>query len=180
MSKNTYLDLDSKIKMKIATDNYTFFDKIMYGGLGYGYFCVPENIFKIIFTVIFPPLGVLIDSIKTSKKEFPYISINNFKEILGRIDKIFICFILTALFYVPGLIYALNVINTSDALNQTKFVLTGETDNTTKETKSNFTNTNETKTKNKTNPIKNNKKSDVYDVNNTFKNLDDIRKSLNL
>ena len=32
-----------KLEKKIDDDEYTLFDKIMYGGLGYGYFCLPSN-----------------------------------------------------------------------------------------------------------------------------------------
>jgi len=71
----------------------SIFDAIMYGGLIAQDICFPSYIFKLIVTIIFPPLGVW-----WNQHEQGYPS-------PGRIA---IGFILTALFYFPGLIYALN------------------------------------------------------------------------
>ena len=59
---------DQDICNKIENDQYTLFDKILCGGLGYGSFCMPTMIFKIIFTIIFPPLGILINNLNPDKK----------------------------------------------------------------------------------------------------------------
>lgn len=89
---------------RIYDNEWTLYDQILYGGLGYGHFCVPKNLIRILFTIIFPPLGV---SLKYTQDVFPYI---NFGELFRNFDKIITCFVLTSLFYVPGLIYGLNQI----------------------------------------------------------------------
>tara|TARA_Y100000389_G_scaffold188576_2_gene211340 strand:- start:456 stop:794 length:339 start_codon:yes stop_codon:yes gene_type:complete len=94
-----------KLEVKIDNYDYGFYDRIMYGGLGYGTFCLPTNLFRIIFTVIFPPLGVMFDYLIG---EFPYV---NFKKLIENLNEIIYVFILTAMFYIPGLIYALMTIN---------------------------------------------------------------------
>lgn len=110
---------DDKIKEKIANNQYGLFDKIMYGGVGYGYFCMPTNIFKIIATVIFPPLGILIENIGKLDSSFPYIRMQNMKNIINSIGEFIYSFVLTMMFYIPGLIYTLNKIkiNKFDPLN---------------------------------------------------------------
>ena len=74
-------------------DELTFFDKIMYGGIGSGTICVPTYIGKLLFTILFPPLGIFLDEMK---KGFPNPT------------RIITSLILTSLFYFPGLIYGLN------------------------------------------------------------------------
>jgi uncharacterized membrane protein YqaE (UPF0057 family) len=76
-------------------DNQTVYHKVMDGGLGYGTICIPANITRYIIMVVFPPLSVFLDEWN-----------NGFK----RIDKIIINFILTAMFYFPGLLHALSII----------------------------------------------------------------------
>jgi uncharacterized membrane protein YqaE (UPF0057 family) len=71
----------------------SIFDAVMYGNFIAHDICFPSYIFKLITTIIFPPLGVW-----WNQHEIGYPS-------PGRIA---ICFILTAMFYFPGLIYALN------------------------------------------------------------------------
>ncbi len=93
------------IEYRIENDQYTLFDRFIYGGLGYGTFCVPSNIFRIFATVIFPPFAIIIEWITN---EFPYI---NPKKILETFDKFFYSIILTSLFYIPGLIYSLSHIS---------------------------------------------------------------------
>lgn len=93
-----------ELEIKIDNYNYGFYDRIMYGGLGYGTFCLPTNLFRIIFTVIFPPLGVIFDYLIG---EFPYV---NLKKLIENLNEIIYVFILTAMFYIPGLIYALTLI----------------------------------------------------------------------
>ena len=101
---------NDKIKEKIANNEYGLFDKIMYGGVGYGYFCMPTNIFKIIATVIFPPIGILIENIGVLDSSFPYIRKENMKNIINSIGDFIYSFVLTMMFYIPGLIYTLNKI----------------------------------------------------------------------
>lgn len=101
------------LEKKIDEDDYTLFDKIMYGGLGYGYFCLPSNLLRIVFTVIFPPLGV---AMKFVTQKFPYV---DFKKLLMEIDELIYVVILTMFFYIPGLIYALSVINCEEEIPET-------------------------------------------------------------
>ena len=101
-------DSHEKIKSKIINQEYSLFDKIMYGGIGYGYFCMPTNIFKIIATVLFPPIGIIIENVGKLSDEFPYIRLDNLKNIISKVNELIYSFVLTMLFYVPGLIYTLN------------------------------------------------------------------------
>ena len=48
------------VENDIINDKYTLFGRILYGGIGYGAIVVPTNIFKVLFTIIFPPLGEII------------------------------------------------------------------------------------------------------------------------
>lgn len=96
---------------RIDNGKYTLYDKFVYGGLGYGTFCLPTNLFRIIFTILFPPLGVFIGHITN---DFPFI---NFSSLIQDIDKIIYSFMLTMLFYIPGLVYSLSIIKCSDTNN---------------------------------------------------------------
>ena len=68
----------------------------MSGGVNEGSLCIPYNILDFIMIVIFPPLWVFIKELKSDNPMSNFI-------------RIFICFILTSLFYFPGLMYALNI-----------------------------------------------------------------------
>lgn len=94
--------MKDNLEEKIDNDNYTLYDKFIYGGLSYGIICFPSNIFKLIWTIIFPPLAFIFDFLKS---EFPYI---DFDKFIMNIDKIIYSFILTSFFYIPGLIYGLS------------------------------------------------------------------------
>jgi uncharacterized membrane protein YqaE (UPF0057 family) len=100
---------DDQLYEKIDIDNWTFFDKVMYGGLGYGNVCLPAHLFDIILTVIFPPLGLILSRLDF-QDNFPYIHWNTLDKIIEDISIIIKCFLLTMFFYVPGLIYALNLL----------------------------------------------------------------------
>ena len=96
---------------------WTFFDKIMYGGLGYGAFCLPTNFFKIIMTVLFPPLGEIVNIVNEYiLQDFPFLNWKVLGHILKfeNINKIIYSFILTTLFYIPGLVYTLSNISNTD------------------------------------------------------------------
>ena len=71
----------------------SIFDAIMYGNLVAHDICLPTYIFRLMITILFPPIGVWI---KQHDAGYP------------EPGKIAICLILTSLFYFPGLIYALN------------------------------------------------------------------------
>ena len=99
--------IDEK-QARIDANNWTLFDRLMYGGLGYGAFCLPTNFFKIIFTVIFPPLGEILNVVSDFiSDEFPYITWKTLKAVMNNMERIIYSFILTSMFYVPGLIYSL-------------------------------------------------------------------------
>ena len=68
-------------------------DAILYGDMITNPICFPPKFFTYLITIFFPPLGT-------------WINQHNMK--YPNPGKIAICFILTALFYFPGLIYALN------------------------------------------------------------------------
>lgn len=109
MSQSRY---DEK-EMKILADNWTFFDKLVYGGLGYGSVCLPTHLFDVIFTVIFPPLGLIIKHLDFLD-HFPYIHWGTLARIIDHLDELIMSIILTALFYIPGLIYTLDKIKCED------------------------------------------------------------------
>jgi len=102
---------------KIDATQWTLFDKIMYGGLGYGVFSLPSNFFVIIITCLFPPLGQIILNLEdTVLTEPPYLTWNALKKLLepDNIRQIIYSFLLTSLFYIPGLVYVLGNIVESD------------------------------------------------------------------
>uniref|UniRef100_A0A6C0EY94 Uncharacterized protein n=1 Tax=viral metagenome TaxID=1070528 RepID=A0A6C0EY94_9ZZZZ len=102
--------------------NWTLYDKVMYGGLGYSAFCLPTNFFKIIIAIIFPPIGEILciigDEISSNP---PFLSWGVIQKLFSaeNINKIIYSFILTTLFYIPGLIYTLS--NIADSEYTTKF-----------------------------------------------------------
>ena len=85
---------------RIDANNWTLFDRLMYGGLGYGAFCLPTNFFKIIFTVIFPPLGEILNVVSDFiSDEFPYITWKTLKAVMNNMERIIYSFILTCSTY---------------------------------------------------------------------------------
>lgn len=95
---------------KIDASQWTLFDKLMYGGLGYGAFCLPTDFFKVIIAILFPPLGEVVNIIEDTVSDiFPYITWDSIKVLCKykTLNTIVYSFLLTALFYIPGLIYTL-------------------------------------------------------------------------
>jgi len=136
-------DSHEKIKQRISDGEYSLFDKIMYGGLGYGYLCIPSDVFKWIFTGIFPPIGIFIHYFGKLSSSFPYITSQNLKNIIYHIDEFIIAFLGTMLFYIPGLMYVINIFN--------KSLSTSENLTNTKENLSDTKNTNDTRDDNRLN-----------------------------
>lgn len=101
---------------KIDNDDWTFFDKLLYGGLGYGNICLPTHLFRVLLTIIFPPLGIIIKHVKLID-DFPWIDISDFLINIGEFIK---SLILTSFFYIPGLIYSLNQLKCSGENNCAK------------------------------------------------------------
>jgi uncharacterized membrane protein YqaE (UPF0057 family) len=101
---------------KILTDSYVLFDRILYGGVGYGTIIIPLNFFKIIFTLIFPPFGEILSIIGDALlNNFPYITWDTLKLLfnIDNLNRIIYSLILTSMFYIPGLIYTLSKITTN-------------------------------------------------------------------
>jgi len=105
----------------IKPEQWTLFDKIMYGGLSYGPFCLPTDFFKVIVAIIFPPLGEVINIVEdTVSDSFPWITWDSLKALFihKSIKIIVYSFLLTTLFYVPGLVYTLtNIVNKERKIN---------------------------------------------------------------
>ena len=88
--------IPDEIKQKIDSGDYTFIDKVMSGGFGYGKTCIPDEVPQVILAVIFPPFSILWNW---------YVGLYTIWET---IYKFLICLVLTMCFYLPGLIYAIN------------------------------------------------------------------------
>ena len=68
-------------------------------------------------TVIFPPLGEIINMIEGSVSDvYPYVSWATLKVLLElkNLNRIIYSFVLTSMFYIPGLIYTLSNIKCDD------------------------------------------------------------------
>ena len=111
----------------INADDWTLFDKITYGGLGYGAFSLPSNFFIIIVTCIFPPLGQIVNILGDTIVSYPpFFTIDALRNMVlpDNITKIIYSILLTTLFYIPGLVYVLGNIMDSEnfALTKTKAI----------------------------------------------------------
>lgn len=106
---------------KILTDTYGIFERILYGGMGHGTITIPVNYITIIFTLIFPPIGEIINIISDKLIDnFPYITWDTLKTLffnpdtkVNNLNRIIYSFILSSMFYIPGLIYTLSNIRTT-------------------------------------------------------------------
>lgn len=92
---------------KIDELEWTLADRFLYGGLGHGYFCLPTNLIRIFFTVLFPPLATILKHLKI-QDTFPFITFETLSNLANNIDDIIYSFVLTACFYIPGLIHGLS------------------------------------------------------------------------
>ena len=102
------------VEEDIQKGEYNLVSKILYGGICSGVIIIPSNFVKVILTLIFPPLGTLLEIIWGELiNEFPYITWSTLKKIFNphNFNNIVYTFVLTSLFYVPGLVYALALIN---------------------------------------------------------------------
>lgn len=124
------------LEQKIDNMEWTLFDRFLYGGLGHGYFCFPTNLVRILFTVLFPPIGVILKHLKVNI-QFPYITTDTIRNLINNIDDIIYSFVLTALFYIPGLIYGLSSLKCTETTDEAKENLRNLTD---KDIKDYFTN----------------------------------------
>ena len=104
------------VEEDIQKGEYNLLSKILYGGICSGAIVIPSNFVKIIITLIFPPLGTLLEIIWAGIiNEFPYITWDTIKKIFDptNFNNIVYTFVLTSLFYVPGLVYSLALLNKS-------------------------------------------------------------------
>jgi uncharacterized membrane protein YqaE (UPF0057 family) len=105
------------LEVKIDEDNFTLWDRFLYGGLGYSMIVLPTNLFRIVATVLFPPLGVVMQYIVN---DFPYI---DFENLILNLDDVIYVLILTTFFYIPGLIYSLSLIKCDYGAAQTDAIV---------------------------------------------------------
>ena len=104
------------VEIDIRTSNYDLLSRILYGGICSGAIVIPTNFIKVILTLIFPPLGTLLEVIGNGLlNEFPYITWNALVKIFDptNFNNIIYTFVLTSLFYVPGLVYTLSLLRPS-------------------------------------------------------------------
>jgi uncharacterized membrane protein YqaE (UPF0057 family) len=98
-----------KLENKILDGRYDLFDKVCYGGICHGITVLPSNLLKVIFSVIFPPIGEILNIVSGYVlDEFPYITWDTIKVLLANFQRIIYSIVLTSLFYVPGLVYTLS------------------------------------------------------------------------
>ena len=109
--------IPDEIKQKIDSGDYTFIDKVINGGFGYGKVCIPDELPQVILAVIFPPLSIIWNW---------YVGLY---PIWKTIYKFIVCLLLTMFFYIPGLIYAINDLacRARVKVNEAEYIqLTGE------------------------------------------------------
>jgi len=105
----------------IVQGKYNLVSKVLYGGIASGALVIPTNFVKIILTLIFPPLGTILEIIGNELLDkFPYITWDTLKKLFDfrNFNKIIYTFVLTSMFYVPGLVYTLAQITTSQNGNR--------------------------------------------------------------
>jgi len=101
------------VESDIQSDNYTLFQRILYGGVSHGVVVIPTHFFKILITILFPPIGEIFSAITSVPEfiadKFPWITWDALKNLVKfeTINRIVYSFILTSMFYIPGLIYVL-------------------------------------------------------------------------
>lgn len=103
------------VENDILNDDYTLFQRVLYGGVGHGAMIIPTHFFKVIITLIFPPLGEILNAVSVYLVDgFPWITWNALKNLFDFqiLNRIIYSFVLTSLFYLPGLIYVLSNITT--------------------------------------------------------------------
>lgn len=101
-------------ELQIEAENYTLYDKILYGGFGYdSSYCFPTHTLKIIATILFPPMSFIFKH-KRKDGKFPYI---NFSDMMNDINELIYILFLVMLFYLPGLIYSLELLKKCDEDN---------------------------------------------------------------
>lgn len=108
--------MTDSVENNILNDNYSLFQKILYGGTSHGVLIIPTHFFKIIITLIFPPLGQMIIAVSDKLIDsFPWITWASIKQLFDNknLNNIIYSFVLTSMFYIPGLIYTLSNLTTN-------------------------------------------------------------------
>ena len=104
------------VENAILNDNYSLFQKVLYGGVSHGVLIIPTHFFKLIFTLIFPPLGQIINILSDKLiSTFPWITWDALKQLFEykNLNYIIYSFVLTSMFYIPGLVYKLSKLTTN-------------------------------------------------------------------
>jgi hypothetical protein len=104
------------VENDILTGKYSLFQQVLYGGVSHGVVIIPTHVFKLLFTLIFPPLGEIISSVgEFISDTFPWVTWEAIKKLFEFevLNRIIYSFILTSLFYIPGLIYTLSNLTTN-------------------------------------------------------------------
>jgi hypothetical protein len=104
------------VENDILNGKYSLFQQILYGGAAHGVIIIPTHFFKLLFTLIFPPLGEIIGSVSSLLTDtFPWITWDAIKKLFEyqTLNRIIYSFILTSMFYIPGLIYTLSNLTTN-------------------------------------------------------------------
>ena len=104
------------VENDILNNDYSLFQKVLYGGVSHGVLIIPTHFFKLIFTLIFPPLGQIINILSDKLiSTFPWITWDALKHLFEyeNLNYIIYSFVLTSMFYIPGLIYTLSKLTTN-------------------------------------------------------------------
>ena len=99
------------IENDILNDRYTLFQQTIYGGVGHGVMVIPTNWINLLITLIFPPLGEILNNLTEHLMDtFPWITWDALKNLFDYqvFTRIVYSFVLTSMFYLPGLIYTLS------------------------------------------------------------------------
>ena len=89
------------VENDILNGYYTLFQKILYGGVMHGVVVIPTNWIRLLITLIFPPLGEILNAITEYMIDtFPWITWNAITKIFEFevLNRIVYSFILTIYF----------------------------------------------------------------------------------
>ena len=108
--------MTDSVENAILNNNYSLFQKVLYGGVSHGVLIIPTHFFKLIITLIFPPLGQIINILSDKLiSTFPWITWDALKQLFEykNLNYIIYSFVLTSMFYIPGLVYTLSKLTTN-------------------------------------------------------------------